>query len=181
MAEMNPMPAAAGKSKKRSHSSNPRVDLTPMVDLGFILITFFLFATSLSQPKVTKLNMPKDRDVLHPNEVCASCVLTIISTGANELKYYEGDGANPKMPPQFKTTEYSPAGIRQVIAEKKQKLMALRGHDSDMVVILKAMPEATYASFMALIDELQIGEVERYAVVEPGELELKLLAGMPNR
>lgn len=66
-----------------------RVDLTPMVDLGFILITFFIFTSTLAEPKLMKLQMPNDSD--NPTKVCESCALTLVADGNNQLYYYEGN------------------------------------------------------------------------------------------
>ena len=70
---------------------NTRVDLTPMVDLGFLLITFFVFTTTMSKPTVMKVDMPVDKTGEN-NPVCNSCALTVLLCN-DGIKYYEGDFA----------------------------------------------------------------------------------------
>ncbi len=66
--------------------------MTPMVDLGFLLITFFIFSTTMSQPTAMPLLMPKDTDKPEEqNKVKASGALTIMLGKSDGIYYYEGD------------------------------------------------------------------------------------------
>src|ERR1700712_5448214 len=105
-----------GPGVKKSKKLSTRVDLTPMVYLGFLLISFFIFTTTLSQPTALKLNLPKDTD--KPEEQTktkASGALTIMLGKDRQLFYYEGelapDGSNFK-PANFKD-------IRDEVLSKK--------------------------------------------------------------
>lgn len=76
-------------NQKRTSRRNTRVDLTPMVDLGFLLISFFVYTTQLSLPTAMSLNMPYDK--AEPGDmICESCVLTLFLQEDNTIQYYEG-------------------------------------------------------------------------------------------
>src|SRR5919205_4431953 len=106
-----------GPGVKKAKKQSTRVDMTPMVDLGFLLITFFIYTTTMSTPNTTKLNMPKEeKDQTKQMEVQKSGLLTILLGKGNSVYYYEGelapDGSN------FNTSTYpSPTdpGIRKEI------------------------------------------------------------------
>src|SRR4051812_15397389 len=76
-----------GVAKKKLST---RVDLTPMVDLGFLLITFFIFTTSLAQPVAMNLAMPDDKPDLEPLTTSEKKTLTLILADNNRIFYYDG-------------------------------------------------------------------------------------------
>src|SRR5436853_7553291 len=106
-----------GPGVKKAKKASTRVDLTPMVDLGFLLITFFIFTTTMSQPTAMKLILPKDTDKPEEqNKVKASGALTLMLSKNNSIYYYEGelmpDGSN------FKSTNFK--DVRDIIINKKK-------------------------------------------------------------
>ena len=106
----------AAEKKRRFNKKTTRVDLTPMVDLGFLLITFFVFTTVLTEPKAMKINLPYDK-APPDNKVCESCVLTVLLDKYNRIKYYEGAVENN---PAIKETGFAPEEIRTILMQKKQ-------------------------------------------------------------
>ncbi len=156
-----------GPGVKKAKKMSTRVDLTPMVDLGFLLITFFIFTTTMSQPTAMKLNLPKDTD--NPDEQTKakeSAVLTLMLGKNNNVFYYEGQldpaGAN------FKSSSFKE--IRDIIIDKKR-----RTDEKDFVVILKPNEESTYRNVIDILDEMSINVVKRYALVDISEGENQLI------
>src|SRR6185436_17706523 len=82
--------AGVHKNKK----AHIKVDLTPMVDLGFLLISFFVFTTSIAHPTAMKLILPDDNDLSHPNEAPVSKTLNLLLAADNEVYAYNGDSLN---------------------------------------------------------------------------------------
>ena len=155
-----------GPGVKKGKKLSTRVDLTPMVDLGFLLITFFIFTTTMSQPTAMKLILPKDTEKPEEqNKVKASGALTIMLGKGDGVFYYEGelasDGSN------FKASNFK--DIRDVIINKKKST-----NPQDFVVVIKPGPEATYKNTVDILDEMTINDVKRYAMVDifPTEIDL---------
>jgi biopolymer transport protein ExbD len=140
--------ASAGKVKRLS----TRVDLTPMVDLGFLLITFFVFTTAMSRPKVMDLREPADGK---PMPVVASATQTILLGKANQLYYYEGilDAASSR----FRTCSFK--DIRAVIRNKRNAVPGGDQPASKLMYIIKAGQESTFKNMIDLLDEMVINGI----------------------
>ncbi|HVZ97843.1 MAG TPA: biopolymer transporter ExbD, partial [Chitinophagaceae bacterium] len=141
-----------------------RVDLTPMVDLGFLLITFFIFTTTLAEPTAMNLNMPKDtKDENQINKVKESGSLTLMLGKANVIYYYYGSD-----PTKMQTTTYK--DVRKIILDKKKSTPA-----DDLFIIIKPDKDATYKNAVDVLDEMTINDINRYAMVDPTADEYKLI------
>ena len=180
-----------GPGVKKANKLSTRVDMTPMVDLGFLLITFFIFTTTMSSPKALNLNMPKDtKNEEELNKAKESGALTIMLGKNNSVFYYEGqlapDGSN------FKSASF--ASIREEIINKKKDVIKTHVHDSncdkikqdakastdpyerahwetadldrDFVVVIKPDQDATYRNTVDMLDEMTINKVKRYAMID---------------
>jgi biopolymer transport protein ExbD len=160
-----------GPGVKKAKKLSTRVDMTPMVDLGFLLITFFIFTTTMSTPATMKLFMPKDeKDKEKQTEIKESGALTIMLGKNNGIYYYEGflkdDGSN------FKSSTYKE--IRDVIINKKKAVMENGRRlgqpkdtlDKDLVVVIKPNSEATYKNTVDILDEMTINQVHRFALID---------------
>jgi len=153
-----------GPGVKKAKKLSTRVDLTPMVDLGFLLITFFIFTTTMSQPTAMKLFLPKDVDKPEEqNKVKASAVLTIMLAKDDQIFYYEGDD-----PTKIQGSNYK--GIRDVVLDKKR-----RTDPKDFVVVLKPTADATYKNTVNILDEMTIDAVKRFALVDISPDEYKIV------
>ena len=144
-----------GPGVKKSKKLSTRVDLTPMVDLGFLLITFFIFTTTMSQPTAMKLFLPKDVDKPdEQNKVKESAVITLMPSKADKIYYYEGLDPSKIQTATWKT-------IRDAILDKKR-----RTNVDDFMVIIKPDKDATYKNTVDMLDEMKIDEVHRFAMVD---------------
>ena len=156
-----------GPGVKKAKKLSTRVDLTPMVDLGFLLITFFIFTTTMSQPTGMKLNLPKDTDKPEEqNKVKESGVLTLLLAKNDKVYYYEGtlapDASN------FKSSNFKE--IRNEILSKKKST-----NPADFVVVIKPDADCTYKNVVDMLDEMLINDVKRYATVEMSPVEYQLI------
>jgi biopolymer transport protein ExbD len=152
--------------------NNTRVDLTPMVDLGFLLITFFVFTTQLSLPTAMKLHLPYDK-VAPADLVCASCQLTLLLQADNSVVYYEG---LPGKDTELKKTSFANNGIRSVILRKKMEVQQTRGHENELVLIIKPTDQSNFQNFVDIVDEVTINHVKHYYIDGVSEADKKLLA-----
>jgi biopolymer transport protein ExbD len=168
-----------GPGVKKGKKLSTRVDLTPMVDLGFLLITFFIFTTTMSQPTALKLFLPDDKVTQEDqNKAKESGVLTILMGGDNHIYYYEGqlkpDGSN------FLSASYNGENsIRDVILKKKADVRS-RSRDAenpykDFVVVIKPGVECNYKNVIDILDEMAINVVKKYALVDISDGEAQLV------
>lgn len=157
MAEMEVKESSKkGPGVKKSKKQSTRVDLTPMVDLGFLLITFFIFTTTVSQPTSMNLNMPKDtKDRELDTKVKESGSLTLLLGKQNVIYYYYGSD-----PATMQTTGYK--NVRDIILKKKQSTPS-----TDLFIIIKPDKDATYKNAVDILDEMDINDIQRYAMVDP--------------
>jgi len=172
MAEMDTSSKGGGHKKgpgvKKGKKLSTRVDLTPMVDLGFLLITFFIFTTTMSQPTGLNLFLPKDTDKPEEqNKQKASGALTVLLAKNDNIFYYEGELAPDAS--NFKSTGFKE--IREVIMNKKKSTKA-----EDFMVIIKPNKESTYKNTVDILDEMTINVVKRYALVDISPVEEQLIA-----
>lgn len=161
--------SGSGGSKKdgkkvRSKKSSTKVDMTPMVDLAFLLITFFMLTTTLSKPQAMQVNMP-DKNKNKPEEkqeIKESQAMTIILGENDKLYYYTGIKE-----PKVSTSDYSAEGIRTVLNRKNKEV-------KDLVVVIKAMEKSKFKNVVDILDEMHITDTKRYAIVDitPQDIEL---------
>lgn len=141
-----------------------RVDLTPMVDLGFLLITFFIFTYTIAEPRAMKLIMPTDGTGTMLGE---SAALTVIPSGENELFYYHGNLETALKRGAFGKTTYSISnGIGKIIREKQSAMDRIKsGFRKDLTLIIKPAEDSRYENLVNILDEVLINDVPHYAIV----------------
>ncbi|HSN61733.1 MAG TPA: biopolymer transporter ExbD, partial [Ferruginibacter sp.] len=161
MAEITNQTSQNKNKRTQCNKRSTKVDLTPMVDLGFILITFFVFTAALTDAKAMNLLLPNDSDTAVNDAVCESCALTFILEENNQLYYYEGKEENA----QFKTSNYSSRGIRQLILGKRKQVIQKMGKDQ-MVLLIKPAAKSSFKNLIDVVDECNISLVKRYYIDE---------------
>lgn len=189
-----------GKPKKQTL----RVDFTPMVDMNMLLITFFMFCTTLSKPQIMDIAMPTDQKLTDEDQVKVkeSKAITLILGADDKLYYYTGM-PNYTDYTSLKETNYSPEGIRKVLLERNapivQKMRDLRKEKADkklsdeafkeqskeikddkdgQVVVIKPTSEASYKNLVDALDEMAICSIAKYAIVDMAEGDQFLLENL---
>jgi biopolymer transport protein ExbD len=181
MAELN-TDAGGGKKgdkKVRSKKSNAKVDLTAMVDLAFLLITFFMLTTSLSKPQSMDLGLPDKQKEDEPKddiEVADDRTMTILLGENNKVKWYYGKMDAPIEGPS--DSSYGKSGIRQEILKKVQSVPARYNNDpkKGLIVIIKMDKKTNYKNMVDILDEMAITKVPTYALVDITPDEKALLS-----
>jgi len=150
---------------RRSKKLSTRVDLTPMVDLGFLLITFFMVSTSWSKPKAATLRMPADGP---PVNIGNTAALTLVALNDNKIFYYNGALDKSLKEGSFGITGYNQRdGIGDIIRQKRLAMdRSYKGGRKEMMLLIKPSPESNYQNVVGLLDEALINEVKRYALVD---------------
>jgi biopolymer transport protein ExbD len=177
MAELD---TSGGGSKKggkiRSKKQSTRVDLTAMVDLAFLLITFFMLTTTLAKPQAMDLAMP-DKDEEHPEnqlDVADNRTMTILLGANNKLEWYMG--MVDKIIGSPTTTHFGKNGIRKDILERKKDVQKITGDPKKgLIILIKATDKATYKNLVDILDEMAITKPQTYAIVDIMDAEIDLL------
>jgi len=158
--------------------ANLKIDMTPMVDLGFLLISFFIFTTEVSKPAITNLFMPKDGD---PTKVPQSKSLTILLDNNDQIFYYNGDLNEAIKNNQVFLTSYNEInGIGNVIRQKQNQLAKRKIDKKELIILIKLSTNTSYKNVVDILDEMLINEVTRYVVADP-ENEEKMFLERQNR
>jgi len=186
MAELNTGDGGGGKGGKvRSKKQNSKVDLTAMVDLAFLLITFFMLTTTLSKPQSMSLGLPDKED--DPNKkkdvkVDENRTMTIMLSDNNKIVRYVGLLATPVAGGAPKEFAFGKEGIRKEILSRKKSVLeystAKGKPNNGIIVIIKPTKKSNYRNLVDILDEMAIAGVETYAIVpEFSPEEAKLLVG----
>jgi biopolymer transport protein ExbD len=193
--------------KKKAKKFSTHIDMTPMVDLMCLLITFFMLTTAFSKPKAMEITMPEKKDdpTVKAPEIQAYRTVNILVSGDDKIYYYFGL-ADPKLPlPQLIATDYSKDGIRKMLLQRNKvvfkavtelrekvikgeevmsdstltrKIKELKKSDKlAPIILIKADEKAKYKNLVDIIDEMAICTVANYAVVDIAPLEKQMIDG----
>lgn len=207
MAEVNTGDGGGGggkHGKKRAKKSSTRIDMTPMVDLAFLLLTFFVLTSTFNKPKAMEINFPVDEKD-PTKQIKVNNALTFLLSKDDALYYYYGefypkDNAKGNPPTQLSKTDFSKDGLRKILLDKnkptreailklQEKLQRKEIADTTykrlsskeradvraLTVLIKSDDKAIYKNVIDLIDELNISMIGKYAVVDMMPAEYELL------
>jgi biopolymer transport protein ExbD len=173
MAEMDTSSGGShkkGPGVKKGKKLSTRVDLTPMVDLGFLLVTFFVFTTTMQQSTAMNMNEPKDDKPEEQMKVKNSGAMTILLGKADQIYYYYGQLDPNTISEQFKSSNFK--DIRKLIAKKKNETPI-----DDLMYIIKSDSTSTFKNAIDILDEMSISAVPpgHYAEVDMTTTEAELI------
>ena len=171
MAELDTSGGGKHKGGKvRSKKASTRVDLTAMVDLAFLLITFFMFTTTLNKPKAMDLVKPDNSVKTSQLPVAATRTMTILLGSHNKLEWYIGEPG--KSAPTV--DGYGKDGLRKALIENSKTIQESHAApDNTMIVLIKPSDKSTYENLVSTLDEMSITNIKTYAIVKilPMEVE----------
>jgi biopolymer transport protein ExbD len=190
------------KGKRRAKKHSTHIDMTPMVDLACLLVTFFMLTTAFSKPKVMELVLPDKKDKTNPPKVDDSRTVNIILDGDNKVYYYNGM-AKPNDIPELIGTNFGKDGLRKILLNRNKDLFSkIKQLNADVVsgklsisrdsvnatikllkkedklgpvVLIKATEKVKYGNIVDVVDEMAIADINRYAIVDLTPLEKKML------
>jgi len=170
MAELDTSGGGKHKGGKvRSKKVSTRIDLTAMVDLAFLLITFFMFTTTLAKKKAMDLAMPNNTDQKAQLPIAATRSMTILLGSHNKLEWYMGEPG--KSAPTV--DNYGKDGLRKALIENgKQVAASHAAPDNFMIVLIKPSDKSTYENLVSTLDEMSITGVQSYAIVKITPMEV---------
>lgn len=191
MAEINSGGSEVKKGKPKKMQT--RVDFTPMVDMNMLLITFFMFCTTLSKPQMMDIVMPvKDSNLRleEQTKVDEAKTITVIMA-ENDIVYYYFGKPNYEEWTSLMQTDYAPDGLRKVLVNRnfdavekmaelrkdkqlkkiteeefKEQAKEIRGAKGGIVVIIKPTDASSYKNLVDVLDEMQICSIGQYAIVD---------------
>ncbi|WP_299986499.1 biopolymer transporter ExbD [uncultured Pontibacter sp.] len=165
MAQVQEKQNPAKGNRKRARNNGFHLDMTPMVDLAFLLLTFFMLTTSFARLQTMEINMPVATGPNTP--IPGKNALNIVLDEADKVYYFFGF---PGDEPEVKQTDFSATGIRQVLLAEQVK------SNPNMVVLVKATESSRFKNMVDVLDELKITDTRKYALVELQEEDKALLA-----
>ncbi len=170
MLDIDEMPSSNRRRRSGGVKEKPGIttDMNSMVDMAFLLLTFFMLSTTMYRPRGMELVMPVPDDAQtraqEVQAVKASQALTLMALPDDRLYYYRG----LLEASAIRASNYNPDGIRAV-------LKTFVGETDKPVVLIKPHPDCTFQNLVTLLDEMNINRIGRYAIDGISQDELALL------
>jgi biopolymer transport protein ExbD len=152
-----PRESKKGKKRKKGRRLGIRIDMTPLVDVAFLLLTFFMFTTSMSRPQTMEINLPP-QDV--KVEVGESNLLTIRVNQKGDVFWNFGIDLPKKL---------DRAELRKFLKEKSQG-------NPKLTTLVKVDREGRYSMLVNMIDELNLAQIQRFSIAPLLDADKAILA-----
>jgi len=185
--------------KKRAKKLSTRIDMTPMVDLGFLLLTFFMLTTTFSQPKVIELTPPVKSD--EKTKVQDTLSLTLVLGKSDTVYYYNGKLETNPDSNNIMRTDYSDVGLRKLVLDRNHYVLTsiktiqdqhnaskiadstysrllnkAEGTKFALFVIIKTDTTTKYINVVRALDEMNICNVGKYSLIDVTDDDMKMIA-----
>ncbi|MEK6482196.1 biopolymer transporter ExbD [Catalinimonas sp. 4WD22] len=169
MAEVSQQSGKSKDGKVRSKKNSTRIDMTPMVDLAFLLLTFFMLTTTFTKPQTMEITMPeKPKENTELPLVNEKKVLSLVLDEQNKIHWFVGISD-----PAVQSTDYSAQGVRQVLQEQNAQI-------KDMIVLIKPTDKSNYKNMVDILDEMEISNISRFALVDVTPEDLIIVGKVSN-
>ncbi|WP_298392389.1 biopolymer transporter ExbD [Flavobacterium sp.] len=167
-------------NKPRSKKLHPKIDLTAMISISFLLIIFFMVTIELAKPKSMSLGLP--------DTGCGGCgpigcrlrqerVITILLDDNNKIITYQGLLEYPDDKP--KTISYGKEGIRKELLTKNKIITEQLGdRNRGAIVIIKPSKNSNFGNLVSILDEMAITNIQTYAIINDISAEENNLLAM---
>lgn len=152
-------------NQRNGRRVSTRVDLTAMVDLGFLLITFFMLASTLAKP--TTMQILKPDETGDPSVYPQSKTSTLLLGTRDHLYTYSlPDEIRSISDIMIDSMDYAANGLRKYIQRRQAEVEAKWGNKDMLLVLIKPLPGANYKHVVDVLDEMLINNVKRYTIMK---------------
>lgn len=152
----------------------PRVDLTAMVDLAFLLITFFMLTTNINKQQALDVAMPDLTDSADFAPLADNRTVTLLLGEDGRMDWYWGMLDKPLAGPY--TSSIDKGGIREVLLQKKDEVPTVTEDGKGLIVVIRPSTRAAYSSLVDILDEMKICGIDQYMIGEISPTEESILA-----
>jgi biopolymer transport protein ExbD len=147
-----------GKKRRKGRRLGIRIDMTPLVDVAFLLLTFFMFTTSMSRPQTMEINLPPDKEV--KVEVAETGLLTLRINAKGEVFWNYGITSPKRLPAE----------------ERLKFLREQQQTNPKLVALVKVDRTGKFSYLVNMIDELNVAGIQRFSIGQLLDQDKALIA-----
>ena len=132
-------------SKKKKRRIGVRIDMTPMVDIAFLLLTFFMLTTTMNKPQAMEINLPPGEAKV---DVPSSNLLTLRVSENGSIYWNIGTDKPEKV---------SSIELKKVLKEKNSA-------NPKLITLIKVDRKGKYIMMVNIMDELNVADITRFSL-----------------